>query len=62
MQGYQEAARSSGLAKRAAGLAIPEVLRAVDAAEVDTFGLVVVQNLGGDTIEDGDDGAKETQK
>ena len=37
-------------------------LRAVDAAEADTFSMVVVKNLDGVAVEDGDDGAGEVGK
>ena len=35
------------------------LLRAVDAAEADTFGVLVVQNFDGVAVEDEDDGAGE---
>src|SRR5438093_71073 len=41
---------------RVVGLAF---LRAVDAAEADTFGVLVVQDFDGIAVEDGDDGAGE---
>jgi hypothetical protein len=43
----------------AVGLAF---LRAVDPAEADPFGVLVVQNFEGIAVEDGDDGAGEVGK
>jgi hypothetical protein len=39
-----------------------DFLRAVDAAEADTFSVGVVEDFAGIAVEDGDDGAGEVQR